>query len=190
MSNILEIMPKQPDSSSLAYRTCFSSISYFGYKLDILKSGMQKYLRRRKEEKMLWCMGEIYLFKVYAANPTELRATKGIITNMINRLIIMLDEELLFAEWDKYIIIRRLIEKFEASDRNDIISLIKICKILCNARLLRRNSDIRAYYCYAMKKKIKSPDIIEERRSGEEIDQWHARNFKGYFDKSVEKFID
>ena len=183
MDKVLVFMPKQPESSSLAYRTCFSSISYFGYKLDILKSALQKYLRRREEEKMLWCLGEIYLFKVYAENPTELRATKGIITNMINRLIIMLDEELLFAEWDKYLIIRNLINKFEASERNDLVSLIKICKILCNARLLRRNSDIRAYYCYAMKKKIQRPDILEERENGEDIDHWYVRNFKVYFDK-------
>ena len=183
MSTILEIMPKQPESSSLAYRTCFSSVSYFGYKLDILKSGLQKYLRRREEEKMLWCLGEIYLFKVYATTPAELRATKGIITNMINRLIIMLDEELLFAEWDKYLIVRKLINKFEISERSDIISLIKICKILCRSRLLRRNSDIRAYYCYAMKKKVKSPDIIEKRKENEDIDHWYLQNFKSYFDK-------
>ena len=32
----------------MKYRTCFSSISQNGYKLDILKSGMQKYLRRKQ----------------------------------------------------------------------------------------------------------------------------------------------
>ena len=35
----------------ISYRTCFSSISDFGYKLDILKSGIQKYLRRRELDK-------------------------------------------------------------------------------------------------------------------------------------------
>ena len=65
MSKILEgFMQKQPENSALAYRTGFSSISYYGYKLDILKSGLQKYLRRRELDKMLWCLGEIYLFKV------------------------------------------------------------------------------------------------------------------------------
>ena len=51
MSKILEFMPEQPKESKLAYRTCFSSLSYYGHKLDILKSGLQKYLRRREEEK-------------------------------------------------------------------------------------------------------------------------------------------
>jgi len=183
MSEILELMSKQPANYGLAYRTCFSSVSYYGYKLDILKSGLQKYLRRRELDKMLWCLGEIYLFKVFSKAPQELRATKGIITNLINRLIIMLDEELLFAEWDKYLIIRDLMNKFEASDRNDILSLIKICKILCKAKLLRRNSDIRAYYCFAMKKKVKSPEILEEKKEGEDIDMWYFRNFRIYLEK-------
>ena len=50
--------------SMIAFRTCFSSMSYNGYKLDILKSGIQKYLRRREFDKMIWCVAEIYLFQV------------------------------------------------------------------------------------------------------------------------------
>ena len=46
------------------WRTCFSSVSYYGYKLDILKSGVQKYLRRREFDKKIWCVAEIYLFQV------------------------------------------------------------------------------------------------------------------------------
>ena len=184
MSKILEFMPEQPKESKLAYRTCFSSLSYYGHKLDILKSGLQKYLRRREEEKMLWCLGEIYLFKVYANSEQEKRATRGIITNLINRIIVMLDEELLFIEWDKYLIIYNLIEKFEKEERNDFVSLIKICKILCNSRLLRRNSDINAYFNFGMRKAdSKKPEILEEREEGEDVDNWHFRNFKAYFEK-------
>ena len=52
------------NKTKLRYRTCFSSISHSGYKLDILKSGVQKYLRRREFDKMIWCVAEIYLFQV------------------------------------------------------------------------------------------------------------------------------
>ena len=184
MSKILEFMHEQPKESKIAYRTCFSSLSYYGHKLDILKSGLQKYLRRREEEKMLWCLGEIYLFKVYANSEQEKRATRGIITNLINRIIVMLDEELLFIEWDKYLIIYNLIEKFEKEERNDFVSLIKICKILCNSRLLRRNSDINAYFNFGMRKAdSKKPEILEEMEEGEDVDNWHFRNFKAYFEK-------
>ena len=100
-------------SSQLAYRTCFSSVSFNGYKLDILKSAVQKYLRRREFDKMVWCVAEIYLFQVFAKTETEKRATKGIISNLLNRLIIMLDEEMLFVECEKYLVVRRYMEEFE-----------------------------------------------------------------------------
>jgi len=132
----------------------------------------------------LWCLGEIYLFKVYANSEQEKKATRGIITNLINRIIVMLDEELLFIEWDKYLIIYNLIEKFEKEERNDFVSLIKICKILCNSRLLRRNSDINAYFNFGMRKAdSKKPEILKEREEGEDVDNWHFRNFKAYFEK-------
>ena len=163
----------------LVYKTCSSSTSHSGHKLDIIKSGLQKYLRRRELDKMLWCLGEIYLFKIYeqsAAAGYESRAARGIITNVLNRFIVMLDEELLFMEWDKYLIVRNLIEKFEKSDRSDFISLVQICKILCSARLLRRNSDINGYFRYGSVR----PPPLEERKK-EELDVWNFRNFKAYF---------
>ena len=134
--------------SKIKFRTCFSSISHHGYKLDILKSAMQKYLRRKEKNKMIWCVAEIYLFQVFSKKKKKKKATKGIITNMLNRLIIMMDEELLFADVKKYLILRRLLEKFEEDERNNFIYLYKICDILVNARILRLNSDIRAYWDY------------------------------------------
>ena len=62
-----------------------------------------------------------------------------------------MDEELLFIEWEKYLICRELIEKFEASDRSDFKTLIAVCKILVHAELLRLNSDIAGYFCRGMK---------------------------------------
>ena len=75
----------------MKWRTCFSSISHAGYKLDILKSALQKYLRRREYDKMLWCCSEIYMFHVFAKNEIEKQAAKGIISNLLNRLIVMMD---------------------------------------------------------------------------------------------------
>ena len=53
-----------------------------------------------------------------------------------------MDEELLFADVRKYIILRRLMEKFEEDNRNNFIYLYKICDISLNARILRLNSDM------------------------------------------------
>ena len=76
------------NKGQLRFRTCFSSISHSGYKLDILKSAMQKYLRRKEKSKMIWCVAEIYLFHVFAKSEQEKKATKGIITNMLNLFIL------------------------------------------------------------------------------------------------------
>jgi len=130
----------------MRWRTCFSSVSYFGYKIDILKSAVQKYLRRREEDKMLWCVAEIYLFHVMASSESEKRASKAIVTNLINRLIIMMDEELLFTEWERYLRCRSLLEEFEKSGRGNFKALIKVCRLLVRGELLRLTSDIAGYY--------------------------------------------
>ena len=162
------------DKSLLAFRTCFSSISYNGYKLDILKSGMQKYLRRREFNKMIWCVSEIYLFHVFAKTETEKRATKGIISNLLNRLIIMLDEEMLFAECEKYLLIRSYMEDFEQSNRGDFVCLYKICELMCGARMIRRNSDIRGYW---------TPNKWPKVDNGDGSDEYYFSKFKENFEK-------
>ncbi len=129
----------------MTWGTCYNSRSYYGHKPDKLKSGVQKYLRRREEKKMLWCIGEIYLFKF--ADP----AAKAMITNLVNRLIIMLDEEMVFSEWAKYLLVRAELEKFEASGRNNFLALVKAAKILVRAEMLRLNSDIAGYFHRGMK---------------------------------------
>jgi hypothetical protein len=132
--------------TKMKFRTCFSSVSHYGYKLDILKSAIQKYLRRKEKSKMVWCVAEIYLFQMWANTDEQKRATKGIITNLLNRLIVMMDEELLFADVKKYLVLRKLLEKFEEDNRNDFTYLYTICDVLINSRILRLNSDIRAYW--------------------------------------------
>ncbi len=130
----------------MKWRTCFSSISFAGYKLDVLKSALQKYLRRREEEKMLWCLGEIYLFKALATTDKERKAAKGIISNMLNRLIIMMDEEMLFAEVGKYMKCMEWIKEFDEGGRDNFKLLVKVCKTMLGARMLRLNSDIYSYW--------------------------------------------
>ena len=168
------------------WRTCFSSISYYGYKLDILKSGVQKYLRRREFDKMIWCVAEIYLFQVLQTTEQHKKATKGIISNLLNRLIVMMDEEMLFAECDTYLMIRRYMEMFEKGNRGDFSMLFKICHLLCKSRMLRRNSDIRAYFKHAMMNEnsgIEPPaSIIDAANfSEQDVDKFYFENFKAYF---------
>ena len=173
---MIEIIKKMTSNkeNKIAFRTCFSSISYYGHKLDKLKSGVQKYLRRREFEKMLWCTAEIYLFQVYAETEKQIRSCKGIISNLINRLIVMLDEEMCFIECEKYVMIRKYMEKYERGNRGNFIDLYKICKILIECRMIRRNSDIRAYWDYNRRKVLKDEDI----KSDEEYMEKFVECFK------------
>ena len=45
---------------STTYR---QEVSWNGYRADVLKSGIQKYIRRGVTEKALYCAGELDLFK-------------------------------------------------------------------------------------------------------------------------------
>lgn len=132
----------------MKYRTCFSSISQNGYKLDILKSGMQKYLRRKQFGDMVWCAYEIYKFELYACTEKQQKACNAIITNLINRIIVMMDEELLFAETERYIVLREMIEKFQENRKSSGETLILMCKCLVEGRISRRNSDLRSWWSH------------------------------------------
>ena len=141
----------KPANSMIAYRTCFSSVSHHGYKLDMLKSGMQKYLRRREFEKMTWCVMEIFKFELWAEDEKEKKMCKGIISNLLNRIIVMMDEELLFCEVQNYLLLRKFIEMFESDRKNGGKFLVLICRTLANSRLLRRASDIRAFWDFRIR---------------------------------------
>ena len=148
---------KMENRGKMKYRTCFSSVSFHGYKLDLLKSGLQKYLRRREYEKMVWCALEIWRFEEGASTDIEKKMCKGIISNLLNRIIVMMDEEMIFNECARYIVLRKLIEKFE-KDRKRGELLVKMCYLLVNSKMIRRNSDIRGFWNYRFKN-----EIVEEK---------------------------
>lgn len=89
--------------------------SFFGYNISVLKSAIQKYARRAEVNKGLWCLVEMDLFSLLewdgaALNaylrkyPKELvantqSAAKRIRTNMVNRLVVMMSEEVSISAW-------------------------------------------------------------------------------------------
>ena len=86
------------------------------------------------------------MFEKYSQNEQEKRASKGIITNLLNRLVIMMDEEMLFVEVNKYIKCMKWIKLFNKGNRENFELLVKVCKTMIGARLLRLNSDIYSYW--------------------------------------------
>ena len=128
----------------MKYKTCYNSVCESGYSISVIKSAMQKFLRRRKAQEMKWCVKEMYAFKSNASTEVEVKVGNAIFSNLKNRLIIMMDEELLFTEWAVYLKGRSLVEK------GDLESLYKLCDILCESKLLRYPSDVACYYLKAV----------------------------------------
>ena len=185
-----ENMQTLKKNSMIAYRTCFSSVSHHGYKLDVLKSGMQKYLRRKKLPEMIWCALEIFKFELWSESDTEKKMAKGIITNMLNRIIVMMDEELLFIEVERYLVLRKLIENFDNDRKNGMKWLVYICHCLQDGKLSRHASDIRAYWDYRFRcdsenagnQKIYDKERLD--KYGEKIDDYHYEQFLDCFKKN------
>ena len=131
--------------SKIIYINLSRSISYYGYPLDLLKSAVQKYLRRREFDKMIWTVAEIYIFQLFPEKKA-IFPIRNIMTNLLNRIIIMLDEEMVFTECTKYLLVRHYIDDFEKTNRSDFSCLYKICKILTTSKMIRRNEDIRGFW--------------------------------------------
>ena len=124
----------------------WSSKSWSCYKLDVIKSGLQKYLRRRELKKMIRCMVELDLFS-YCGDKA-----KGFRTNMINRLKVMCYEELCFDQLGRFLQIMQKIDQWEASKRTNRKMLVEICMILVSSELLRLSSDIKNFYLTGVRK--------------------------------------
>jgi len=89
--------------------------SYFGYDPSVLKSGLQKYARRAELDKGLWCLIEMDLFSLIElegpalnqylyAHPKETRKNtqanaRRLRTNLVNRLVVIMSEEVNIAAW-------------------------------------------------------------------------------------------
>ena len=129
-------------------KTIFSSVSRSGLKLDVLKSGLQKYGRRRQIYKMMRCVMEMNAFKQFG------KKAQGIRTNMINRLKVMCFEELCFCVPNHFLAIMRKIHKWEGGKRVDDSLLYDICHILCNSELIRLPSDIKNYFWNKLFRKL------------------------------------
>ena len=64
-------------------------ISWNGIEIDVLKSGLQKYIRRGIFDKALWCVYELNLFSEMITRTTEKQSgLKALSTNLIHLLII------------------------------------------------------------------------------------------------------
>ena len=105
------------DDDKLEQMVCgiFKGRSYYGFSPSVLKSGVCKYYRREFYDKFVWCIVEMLVFGFKGGS-------KGLITNITNRLRILLMEEIVPLDASKVALAIDIIEELEASD--DIVEKI------------------------------------------------------------------
>lgn len=118
--------------------TCFNNCSDHGYSSNILKSGICKYFRRGEIDKFKWCVIEMSLFQDHPKG-------SGLITNLINRLKILLMEDLSLGE--VYIISEcsRILDEYD-KDRSKRYLLLDFCDLIMKGKRNRITSYINNWY--------------------------------------------
>ena len=100
----------------------FNNKSYYGKKSSVLKSGICKYVRRKMYKKFEWCIIEMCLFGL---------KSKGLMTNLVNRLKILVYEEISFDEVDNICRMIDLLDEIDNFESKDIVNRVKILLEFC-----------------------------------------------------------
>ena len=141
--------------------TCFNNCSENGYSSNILKSGICKYFRRGESEKLKWCIIEMSLFQDHPKG-------SGLITNLINRLKILLMEDLSLGEI--YIIgeCSRILDEYD-KDRSQRYLLLDFCDLVMKGKRNRITSYVNNWYRYKDydKKDISLDKVLKYKREGD-----------------------
>ena len=85
----------------------FNNKSYWGKKSSVLKSGVCKYFRRGEIEKYEWCVIEMMIFGL---------KNKGLMSNIINRLKILIMEEVVVSDC---VLVGMMIDKIKEIELNE-----------------------------------------------------------------------
>jgi hypothetical protein len=123
----------------------FNNSSYWGYRSSVLKSGVCKYYRREMFDKFEWCVIEMMIFGL---------KNGGMMTNIINRMKILIFEEIVVSEIE---IINRCVYLFDMIDNEKrFLSKIEIMKAICDlvkkCKKCRMVSYVNNWWRYNSKK--------------------------------------
>lgn len=131
--------------NQIKFTTLINSISFSGHNIINLKRGLEIFLRKNNYEKFVLCLEELYLFNEFSKSEKEKAIAKGILSSIVNKLNMLMDEEILFLEVDRYILVKKYLDKFETDDYNFKYLLI-VSKILFDSKLSKRNNYSRSFW--------------------------------------------
>ena len=141
---IINLLNKRKVNLITVY-SVFNNKSYNGYKKKVLLSGICKYYRRGMYDKFLWCVTEMLLFKYHK---------KGIclVTNVLNRMRILIMEELLFSNKIEEIVEAiRLIDSVDKKNMTieEIMRIVySFCEVVKNKDRSRTISYFKNWFRY------------------------------------------
>ena len=167
-----------------------SEKSFFGHNPSVLKSGIQKYARRAEVEKGLWCLVEMDMFSLLewdgpaldaylSKYPEQNRANtqnnaQRIRTNMVNRLVVMMSEEVNISAWWMPLKIFELYEKWIENRGNDSSRkfMVEMYIYLMSQQMIRLISDLKSVY-------LIPPDYVKPTQMND-LRQMHNKIQKQY----------
>ena len=85
----------------------FNNRSYWGKRSSILKSGVCKYFRRNINDKYEWCVIEMMIFGI---------VNKPLMTNILNRLKILIFEEIPVNEFNKIVKLIDILSEIDSAN--------------------------------------------------------------------------
>lgn len=126
--------------------------------VSVLKSALQKYIRRADLDKALYCLIELDLFSLL---PDDKRA-KGLRTNLVNRMVCIMSEDIGIANLELPKIMHELYNKYVINKETKY--LVEMCVNLVNSRKIRLISDYKSVFLlppYYISKKTLLPKLID-----------------------------
>ena len=119
------------DEEKLEQMVCgiFKGRSYYGFSPSVLKSGVCKYYRREFYEKFVWCVVEMLVFGFKEGG-------KGLVTNITNRLRILLMEEIVPLDANKVALAIDLIGEMDSTEdtTEKIGKALELCELVKSCR--------------------------------------------------------
>lgn len=126
-----------PPSSSMVWKGLMGgSKTRGGHDIDIMKSGVQKYIRRGEVVKALQSAVELYRF-------VEIPEAKAIVTNLFNRLAIIASEDISPNNCTLIVEVIKCVE----SKNYDLYTMMAIVQLLSEATKSRLMSHMWRTYC-------------------------------------------
>jgi hypothetical protein len=170
------------DASQIKNMKCgiFNGHSYHNYGPSVLKSGVCKYFRRGIFDKFRWCVVEMLLFGM-----TPDSAGKGLVTNITNRLKILVMEELVFCDIGDIVVCIEILNKLSSEENieNKIRLSLEFCSVVEQFKRARLVSYVNNWW------KFKS-DISIDDVTISKVQKYAKKNDSGELLKYGELFIE